>query len=68
MPVVDEANGIAPIRLATARHGLIREVEPRVDVFGRVLFRTQDLDPIYVALLKTGRSASPLARRLLAFL
>src|SRR5262249_34501316 len=45
-----EGNGTAP-----ACRGLIREVEPRVDVFGRVLFRTQDLDPIYVALLKTAR-------------
>ena len=53
--MADETNGTAPIRLATARHGLIREVEPRVDVFGRALFRTQDLDPIYVALLKTAR-------------
>jgi Alpha-glutamyl/putrescinyl thymine pyrophosphorylase clade 2 len=43
------------------------EVQQRVDVFGRALFVTQDLDPIYVALLNMTAGDDQLDRWLVAY-
>jgi len=43
------------------------EVEQRVDVFGRELFRSQDLDPIYIALNKAQFEDNQLHRWLVAY-
>jgi hypothetical protein len=43
------------------------QVEDRVAVFGRALFDSQDLDPVYVALLNSNLADKHLARWLMAY-